>query len=130
MQQTKGVTLMTNTAKIADVTKSFVGKTLTAKMVVALVLAKYPDTNAGSILASDYAGPNPKSGVIYADQLFDRVTGGYVVRATAILKPKTGRSKQSLTDALVQANALLTPSVPTDIIADSIESDELVNAQA
>lgn len=123
---------MTNTEKIAEACKPFVGKTLTSKMLVALVLDKYPDTNAGSILASDHAGPNPKSGVIYADQLFDRSSTGYVVRATSVPKPRTGRSKQSMADALAAANALLGVKVaaPQGTVVPAPKGNDKVQASA
>lgn len=101
---------MTNTDKIVAATRKHVGHTLSAKMVQALVLAQFPDTNPASIMVSDHAGANSK-GITYCDQVFDRSATGYVVRAEVVRKPKTARSKQSTAGALIAANALLQVNV-------------------
>lgn len=100
---------MTNTQKIVNATRNHVGHVLSAKMVQALVLAMYPETNAASIMVSDHAGANSK-GITYASQVFDRVPTGYLVRADVIVKATKARGQVSMADALAQANALLQAS--------------------
>lgn len=99
---------MKNTEKIASVVTPLVGLVLTSKEITALVLERFPDTNPASILPSDHAGANPRSGAVYADQLFAREGNGkFRVLAVAdrVSKPRTGRSSQSLTDALASVKA-------------------------
>lgn len=100
---------MRNTEKIAAAVAKFIGKELTSKMIVGLTLEMFPGTNQGSILPSDHAGPNPRSGVIYADQLFQRTANGYLVLPVdkRTRKPATGRSTETLQDAVKAARALL-----------------------
>lgn len=130
MQQNKGVTLMTNTEKIVVVTRPFVGKALTAKQVIALVLATYPETNPASIMVSDHAGANSK-GVTYCSQVFDRVATGYLVRDAVIPKASKTRSKVSMADALAQANALLQGNVAQgQVVPPAMPTDELVSLEA
>lgn len=97
---------MTNTEKIRVATRPFVGKSLTAKEIQAVVLKEFPDTSVGSILPSDHAGAN-SHGNVYADQLFQRESGQYLVLADSdiVRKPKTGRSRQSNEQALASALA-------------------------
>lgn len=99
---------MTNTQKIEAATRPFVGKVLSSKQIVAVTLAAFPDVNAGSILPSDHAGAN-RNGNVYADQLFERAGAGFKVldAAEIVRKPKTGRSRESLADALASAKALI-----------------------
>jgi ABC-type lipopolysaccharide export system ATPase subunit len=122
---------MTNTQKIQAATRPFIGKTLTSKQIVALTLAAFPDTKLGSILPSDHAGAG-KTGNVYADQLFARTNAGYVVLADAdiVRKPKTGRTRESLADALASAQALLKTTDATtgndvDADADATTEDEV-----
>lgn len=121
---------MTNTEKIIVVTRPFVGKSLTAKQVQALVLNAYPETNPASIMVSDHAGANSK-GVTYCSQVFDRSASGYVVRAEVIAKPSKTRGRVSMADALAQANALLQAStVQGQAIVGTVADDKAVQAEA
>jgi hypothetical protein len=99
---------MTNTDKIRVATRPFVGISLSAKEIQAVVLKSFPDTQVGSILPSDHAGANSK-GNVYADQLFQRDGGKYIVLAddAIVSKPKTARSRMTLDAALASAQAKL-----------------------
>ena len=99
---------MTNTQMIESALRPFVGKTLTSKQVIAVVCDTFPQAKQSSILPSDHAGVNSK-GNVYADQLLERTASGYrVLDASEIVrKPKTSRSRESLSDALASAKALL-----------------------
>jgi hypothetical protein len=104
---------MTNVEKCYEAVKGAEGKVITSKMAVAATVAKYPDVNPGSILPSDYAGPNQKSGTVYADQIFERVPGGFLVlpKSKHVKKPSTrGTRGESLADAFKSFQALLTPA--------------------
>ncbi len=110
---------MTNTEMMRKATREFVGKTLTSKQIIAVTVAMFPNAKQGSILPSDHAGANSK-GNVYADQLFTRSATGYVVRPDAeiVSKPKTTRTRETLTDALASAKALLQVTVaPAPVIA-------------
>ncbi len=84
--------------KIATVVKPSVGMTLSTGQVQALVLQKYPDTNATSIIPSDHSGPNPRSGRSYChcsgnpSQIFMRDSGGYKVLGAGTSLGSTARS--------------------------------------
>jgi hypothetical protein len=106
---------MTNTDKIRVATRPFIGKSLTAKEIQAVVLAEFPDTQLGSILPSDHAGANSK-GNVYADQLFSRESGQYLVLADSdiVVKPKTARSRMTLSAALASAQGKLVATVPSE----------------
>lgn len=123
---------MTNKAKARSAFAQFVGHTLTSKQVKAVMIAA--GIPAGSALPSDYAGPNPKSGTIYADQLFNRVAGGYQVRPESdwIAKPSTGGSSESLEDALASARALIAKHEPVaaEPVAAELTEAELEQATA
>jgi len=95
---------MTNTDKIRNATRPFVGISLSAKEIQAVVLAQYPDTQVGSILPSDHAGAN-SHGNVYADQLFQRDGGKYLVLSddAIVAKPKSPRSRMTLDAALASA---------------------------
>lgn len=121
---------MTNTEKIVSVTRPFVGKSLTSKQVIALVLNTYPETNPASIMVSDHAGANSK-GITYASQVFDRFYTGYLVRSAVVAKATKARGRVSMADALAQANALLAVNVDAgEVILSDIPTDASVTAQA
>lgn len=121
---------MTNVQKTAVAVAPFVGKVLTSKQVIALTLAKYPEVNPGSILPSDYAGPNQKSGAVYADQIFQRTPTGFLVLPADkhVRKPSTrGARGESLESALKSAMALLTPAsgkqtTPVANVAETVKT--------
>lgn len=98
---------------------AYVGKALTSKQIVAVTINKFPELEArkSSILPSDYAGANPKSGVVYADQILQRQANGTFLVLPAdkrINKPSTrGARGESMESALKSAEALLTPAKPT-----------------
>jgi hypothetical protein len=104
---------MTNTEMMKQATRPFVGKTLTSKQIIAVTMEKFPTAKQGSLLPSDHAGENSK-GNVYADQLFTRTATGYLVRPDAeiVSKPKTSRTRETLTDALASAKALLAVTSP------------------
>lgn len=106
---------MTNTEKIRVATAPFVGIPLSAKEIQAVTLKAFPDTQLGSILPSDHAGANSK-GNVYADQLFTRDGGKYVrlPDAEIVTRPKTGRSRQTMEQALASAQAKLDTGVHAD----------------
>jgi|ERR1051325_3263317 hypothetical protein len=89
---------MTNAEKLVAVFKQYAGKTFTAKEIQAAFQASYGEPLKTS--PSDFAGANPKSGIVYADQIFDRDGSNYKVRETVVPKPKTVRSGQSMEQAL------------------------------
>jgi hypothetical protein len=84
---------MTNCEKIRNAVKPYAGQTLTSGKIISLVLSMYPGTNPTSIIPSDHAGPNPRSGRSYCScdgtnrQLFSRSGDGFVVRGTAADAP-------------------------------------------
>ena len=127
---------MKTSEKIASAVTPFIGKVLTSKMIVALTLENYPDTNPGSIMPSDCAGPNPRSGAIYSDQLFSRVGSDYLVLAIdkRVSKPSTrGERGVSLADALASAKALLAvkPAVtPAVAVNPAVSAQQVAQGKA
>lgn len=113
---------MTNAETLAVLFAPYKGKKFTAKEIQAV----FADATGKSLNTSpsDFAGPNPRSGVVYSDQVFDRSGSDYVVRDAVIAKPKTGRSSQSLASALASFHAKVAPVAPvtTDVFADVPET--------
>lgn len=100
---------MTNSKKIEAALAPYAGHTLSTKQIKAVVLEAFPEVAIGSILPSDIAGVNSK-GKQYGDQLLAREGSGYRVLAAdeIVRKPKSsGRSKETLDEALASAKAML-----------------------
>lgn len=102
---------MTNSELIERAIAPYVGKTLTTKEFQAVAVAA--GVALGSALPSDYAGPN-RNGNVYQDQLLARSGSGYTVLApdAIVRKPRNGRSRQSLADALASAQAKIVAPAP------------------
>jgi len=74
---------MSNHEKIAIAIASHAGKTLSAKEIVALAVARYPDANKSSILVADHSTSNVTGcKCAHTDaRLFDRIgQSQYVIR--------------------------------------------------
>ena len=86
---------------------------LTSAKVQSLVIAACPGTNPTSIIASDHAGPNPRSGRSYCKcsgtdrQIFTRKDGLYLVR-------ETGECDESAESAPKIAHSRLEYSISVD----------------
>lgn len=72
---------------IAAVCAGNAGLNFTRKEIEVAIVSMFPGTNRGSLNISDYA-PSDKQGSQYADHLYDRVSGGYRVRAESERKSK------------------------------------------
>lgn len=96
---------MNVTEKIEKVIGDAVGATFTAKEIVQLVMAAFPDTNPASITVSDRA-VSAKQATQYADYLFERVGNGYKVLPVAdrVRKP-AAKGSRGTSDAAALASA-------------------------
>src|SRR5262245_52288168 len=75
---------MTIHDKIAAVVKPFIGRTLRAKEIQALVRQEYPDANSKSVVVSDHSGLSPTGRryrfcALTPSQIFARRDGRYEV---------------------------------------------------
>jgi hypothetical protein len=93
--------------KIAEAMKQHVGRTLSSKKVIDLVMKKFPGTNPTSIVPGDCSGPNPKSGRSYCKcsgttrQIFKRQDEAYKVLAvTGTVNGQASRSSASTADRI------------------------------
>jgi hypothetical protein len=89
---------MTNAEKLANIFTPLAGKSFTAKEIQAAFQAQYGESLSTS--PSDFAGANPRSGVVYSDQVFDRSGSNYIARQEVIRKPRATRNTQTMADAL------------------------------